>query len=255
MQVKKLEKLEFNNLNLNKLQELKDVLCSNKLYIDNEYLYKIFNLEIVDESQVDEIKRKISLFDSVNLDFLVTPEKCFYDGDTLKCVASKFIKNSETINDLAIRKGVSYALDNIIDASKKLRKLHYCGKNIVVGDMYFDNIIVDDKNKVFFIDVEGYGIEDFKPTFIPNVTSGFYDWMNYRQKRDINMDKVSFLLSLFGVVFEKNIMSIGEYAYDEKSEQLTFLKDLKEVFEDLKYTYHTVPDMPYLYELLPKKVK
>ena len=57
MQVKKLEKLEFNNLNLNKLQELKDVLCSNKLYIDNEYLYKIFNLENVDESQVDEIKR------------------------------------------------------------------------------------------------------------------------------------------------------------------------------------------------------
>ena len=50
-------------------------------------------------------------------------------------------------------------------------------------------------------------------------------------------------------------MSIGEYAYDEKSEQLKFLKDLKEVFEDLKYTYHTVPDMPYLYELLPKKVK
>lgn len=218
MQVKKLEKLEFNNLDLNKLQELKDVLCSNKLYIDNEYLYKIFNLEIVDESQVDEIKRKISLFDSVNLDFLVTPEKCFYDGDTLKCVASKFIKNSETINDLAIRKGVSYALDNIIDASKKLRKLHYCGKNIVVGDMHFDNIIVDDKNKVYFIDVEGYGIEDFKPTFIPNVTSSFYDWMNYRQKRDMNMDRVSFLLSLFGVVFEKNIMSIGEYTYDEKSE-------------------------------------
>ena len=58
MQVKKLEKLEFNNLNLNKLQELKDVLCSNKLYIDNEYLYKIFNLENVDESQVDEIKEK-----------------------------------------------------------------------------------------------------------------------------------------------------------------------------------------------------
>ena len=52
-----MEKLEFNNLNLNKLQELKDVLCSNKLYIDNEYLYKIFNLENVDESQVDEIKR------------------------------------------------------------------------------------------------------------------------------------------------------------------------------------------------------
>lgn len=97
-----MEKLEFNNLDLNKLQELEGVLCSNKLYIDNEYLYKIFNLEIVDESQVDEIKRKISLFDSVNLDFLVTPEKCFYDGDTLKCVASKFIKNSETINDLAI---------------------------------------------------------------------------------------------------------------------------------------------------------
>ena len=41
MQVKKLEKLEFNNLNLNKLQELKDLLCSNKLYIDNEYLYKV----------------------------------------------------------------------------------------------------------------------------------------------------------------------------------------------------------------------
>lgn len=250
-----MEKLEFNKLDLNKLQELEGVLCSNKLYIDNEYLYKIFNLEIVDEDQVDEIKRKISLFDSINLDFLVTPEKCFYDGDTLKCVASKFIKNSETINDLAIRKGVSYALDNIIDASKKLRKLHYCGKNIVVGDMHFDNIIVDDKNKVYFIDVEGYGIEDFKPTFIPNVTSSFYDWMNYRQKRDMNMDRVSFLLSLFGVVFEKNIMSIGEYTYDEKSEQLTFLKDLKEVFEDLKYIYHTVPDMPYLYELLPKKVK
>ena len=47
MQVKKLEKLEFNNLNLNKLQELKDVLCSNKLYIDNEYLYNNdVNIEI-----------------------------------------------------------------------------------------------------------------------------------------------------------------------------------------------------------------
>lgn len=77
MQVKKLEKLEFNNLNLNKLQELKDVLCSNKLYIDNEYLYKIFNLENVDESQVDEIKRKISLFDSVNLDFFSYTRKMF----------------------------------------------------------------------------------------------------------------------------------------------------------------------------------
>lgn len=250
-----MEKLEFKNLDLSKLQKLEGVLCSNKLYINNEYLYKIFNLEIVDENQVCEIKRKISLFDNVNLDFLVTPEKCFYDVDVLKCVVSKFIKNSETINALVVRKGILYTLDNIIDASKKLQKLHYCGKNIVVGDMHFDNIIVDDKNNVYFIDTEGYGIGDFKPTFIPNVTSSFYDWMNYRQKRDINMDKVSFLLSFFGVIFEKNIMSIGEYTYDEKSEKLTFLKDLKEVYEDLKYTYHEVPDMPYLYELLPKKVK
>ena len=46
-------------------------------------------------------------------------------------------------------------------------------------------------------------------------------------------------------------MSISEYSYDEKSEQIKILKDLKDVYLDLRYTYYDVPTVPYFHEIIP----
>ena len=155
-----------------------------------------------------------------------------------------------TLNELLQRKGIVDSLSTLKDASIRLSRLHRDSDRILVGDMHFDNIIIDDKGNNHFIDVESYGIQSLKPSDIPSITYNYYTWMNYYICHSSNMDKISFFLALFSSIFNKNIISVSENEYEIKSKQILILEKLKDVFLDLKYSYAEEPDMPYLYEVI-----
>ena len=248
-----MEIIDYNNINFDKLKKLENILCTNDIYVDGNKIYKIFNQK---DNELNNILEKLKLFESIYLDYFIVPKEIIFKDGNFIGIITRYIKKSDTFGNLSYKNGILSIIENLIDVSYKLKSLHYMSDRIVVGDMHFNNIIVDKDNKNYFIDTEGYGIRDYKPSDIPSITYNFYNWMNYYPKKDRNMDRISFILSFLELIFQKNVMSISEYSYDEKSEQIKILKDLKDVYLDLKYTYYDVPTVPYLHEIIkPNHIK
>lgn len=243
-------KIDYSSIDFDSIKRLKGVLATNYIYLNDDKLYKIFNEKRLLLEEIESINSKIDLFDKIkDLDFLIIPNRKIMDNNNLKGIETKYLKNSLTLNDYIFKNGITKSLENIYDASKKLCKMHNNEAKIIVGDMHFDNILVSN-GKNYYIDTEGYGIYGTKPIFIPAVTNTFYDWMNYKLETDKNMDKVSFWLAFFGSIFEKNVISVGEYTYDTYAEKIEILKQIKDIYLDLKYTYNLIPDMPYFSEVI-----
>lgn len=241
--------INYKNIDFSKMSKLDDISSTNDIYLYKDKIIKIFKK--YSKEQLKELEFKIELFDEkTNFEFLSVPNYIIKKDGIITGTISPFIENSFTLNELLHRKSILEELNVIRDISIKLSKLHNSKSKIVVGDMHFDNVIIDNKNNSYFIDVESYGIDTYKPSDIPSITYNYYTWMNYYLQHSDNMDRISFFLALFSTIFDKNIISVSENEYELKMQDITVLSKLKEVFLDLKYSYAEEPDIPYLYEVI-----
>lgn len=241
--------IDYKDIDFSKLPRLEDVCSVNDIYLSDDKIIKIFKK--YKKEELGNIEKKLELFkEKSTFDFLNIPESIIKQDGNLVGVVLPFIKNSMTLNELLRRKKIIEVLPILIDLSIDLSKLHR--NKILVGDMHFDNIVIDDKNKDNFIDVESYGIESMKPSDMPSITYNYYNWMNYYLHHDANMDRISFFLALFSIIFDKGVISISENEYELKTEEIPILNELEDVFMDLKTQNYNEPDMPYLYELIRK---
>ena len=241
--------IKFEDIDFSKLSKLEDVCSTNDVYLFENKIIKIFKK--YKQEELKDLEKKIELLGEKSyFDFLNIPQEKIIKDNKLSGIVLPFINNSMTLNELLQRKGIVDSLSTLKDASIRLSRLHRDSDRILVGDMHFDNIIIDDKGNNHFIDVESYGIQSLKPSDIPSITYNYYTWMNYYICHSSNMDKISFFLALFSSIFNKNIISVSENEYEIKSKQILILEKLKDVFLDLKYSYAEEPDMPYLYEVI-----
>lgn len=239
--------INYNDIDFSKLSKLDDVCSTNDVYLYDDTIIKIFKKYKKEDLKTLESKLEL-LEEKSNIEFLNLPQSSIKKDGNLVGITLPFINNSMTLNELLQRKGILESMGMLKDASVKLSKLHR--EKIIIGDMHFDNIITDIENTNHFIDVESYGISNYKPIDMPSITYNYYAWMNYYIHQNSNMDKISFFLALFSSIFNKNIISVSENEYEIKSKQLPMLIKLKDIFLDLKYSYSEEPDMPYLYEVI-----
>ncbi len=241
--------IKFEDIDFSKLSKLEDVCSTNDVYLFENKIIKIFKK--YKQEELKDLEKKIELLGEKSyFDFLNIPQEKIIKDNKLSGIILPFINNSMILNELLQRKGIVDSLSILKDASIRLSRLHRDSDKILVGDMHFDNIIIDGKGNNNFIDVESYGIQSLKPSDIPSITYNYCTWMNYYICHSSNMDKISFFLALFSSIFNKNIISVSENEYEIKSEQILILEKLKDVFLDLKYSYAEEPDMPYLYEVI-----
>lgn len=137
-----------------------------------------------------------------------------------------------------------------LNCSNSLQEIHNSEGRPVIGDVQFDNIGVDRAYNHYCFDCDSYGIFNIKPSNISKVLGSYCSYMNYSLTPTQNTDRLSFMLSFFSSIFKKHIYAVSEKEYDEYAEKYPRLKELKDIFIDLKMSYGSIPDVPYLHELI-----
>ena len=69
----------------------------------------------------------------------------------------------------------------------KITKVKEYKWEVIISEV--NSLYTNKDNKNYFIDTEGYGIRDYKPSDMPSITYNFYNWMNHYPKKNRNMDR------------------------------------------------------------------
>lgn len=249
-----MEKIELKEINFNKLNKIECTYHSEgNLYHDKNRVYKLFKSprkKILIQKQ-----RKIELLsDGKKIPNVIMPIDGICSGTKFRGYTMKYINNSIALYDnKKINKDYQRLLPILLEVSQIVKKIHHDSRNIVVGDLSFHNIIVDNNSKPFFVDIDSCKISNLNNEKISALLYGLYKDKNINNiEINKDSDKLSLLLSFLDIIFEKNILNLNMHKYDELAEKIETLKNIKSILINLKYKKY-IPKVPYLHELISDK--
>lgn len=223
------------------------------LYHDNEYLYKIYRslgpVELVNKKEKVSILADGKKLDNVILPRLEVKEKCFFVG-----YGMDYVKNATNLYDYFDKcDDINELLGIVYNISLTLRNIHSDPRNIVVADLHFDNILVDDKGEHYFIDFDGSKIGDIPNECIPGLLKKYIDDYNINLTTMSELtDRFCLVLSLLDRLIAKFRID-DEYDYDKNAEKFKTLANLKFLWQKLQEHKKYIFDVPYVDELIDKE--
>lgn len=148
----------------------------------------------------------------------------------------------------------------LIHASKHLKETHKRSEKIVLGDATFENIMVypNEEGKYIetkFIDFDSIQIGELKSDAVSALLYYYFFIKGFSldfSYLTLDMDKISYLLFFFSLIFDTDIFKIPAYEYDRLSEQLNTLYRLRPIFYYLRQC-SGIPDVPYLHQVIDVK--
>ncbi len=174
------------NIEVDKWKKLNEGGESNIYEYSNNSIAKVFKEEETDEELKKVILSKIFLkrkaLNKINAQCkgykYIIPDAILYDkinyriiGYTMERADGKPIV---TLRDKTEVNKLNLSRDDIIDilitVGEGIEKLH--SQNIFIGDLNGRNILFDSKKNVYFLDLDGMGIDDISPMFY---TDGYID--------------------------------------------------------------------------------
>lgn len=241
MQIINKRDIDFNKLN--KLNWSKST--ESTLYYDEELFYKMF----ADLFLAIRKKKKLMLLNDGNvISDVVIPNILINDGLITSGCAMERIKGARSLYKY---KNSDIFMMLVYLVSLSLKKIHNDPRNIVVGDLHFNNIIVDNKGQHHFIDFDSCMIDGIAADRLPkNLKYYVFDRGNFKFEVGKDTDRFCLFLSTLGAIFGKDIDYISEKEYDEKSEMIYTLKNMRSFFLEVKKNNKGIPDIPYLSELI-----
>ena len=243
-----MEILDVRDIDFAKL-EILDILSSEgSLYFNDNLFYKFYdnltNLELKE-------KKLILLNDDYHRLNAIIPHILIKNKQLLSGCAMKYVKDASSL--IEYKENDNY-IELLYDVSLSLIKIHNDPRNIVIGDLHFNNIIVDKNKKHYFIDFDSCMIDNIPQNRLPN------SLLSYAKSRgyfafdvSCNTDRFCMILSFIHSLFDKSIDSLSLYDYDEKAEQIHTLKNLREYVIEIRKAYNNIPDVPYLHEVISPK--
>ena len=162
-------------------------------------------------------------------------------------------KKGITLSEYEKTHSIEELKDKLIDISLELEEMHQNKEKIILGDINYKNIIVDEKSDDFsFIDFDGVGIKRMEPM---TISAPLFEYLenrkiDYRGKQ--NYDRLAYLLAFYQTVFHKSIDEVSEDEFEMKTDELPFLNRSRYDFKVLKKKNKTVKDMPYFHDIFSK---
>ncbi len=237
--------LDIRDIDFNELEML-DVLSSEStLYYDEKLFYKLYdNLQNIQRKE-----KKILLLNDGNNEFdAVIPHILIKNRLITYGCAMERIKNTNSL--IKYKKSDIFIL-LLYAVSLSLKKIHNDPRNIVVGDLHFNNILIDNKGRHHFIDFDSCMIDGIPHDRIPN---NFMEYVgnrgNFEFKVGQDTDKLCMILSFINSLFGKGIDSLSIDEYDEKAEKIYTLKNLRDIVLGIKNNSFGIPCVPYLHEII-----
>lgn len=249
----------LKNINLKKLIRINAKIASNSTTLtDHKKLkfYKLFNERIVLDYKAEKIldakAEKMILFEELhNIDFVSRAEALIEDDNFTIGYYTNFI-NGTLLYDLH-NLDFKYLLLLLLKVSKHLEILHKQKGNPIIGDFHFQNILIDDKGDDYFTDYDSYGINGINADGISNALYNYCKYMNYKINKNQEYDRLQFMLAFFDLIFQMNVLAIEYPEFKEYMKKYPILEKLEEVYLELNSSYHSLPDMYYLHELIKEE--
>jgi len=239
--------LDIRDIDFSKLDILDVSSSESTIYLDEQLVYKFF-----DDASLSILERKrrklILLNEGEVFSDVVIPNILLQNGKFLNGCAMRKIENSKSL--IKYRSSDIFIL-LLYTISLSLKKIHDDPRNIAVGDLHFNNILIDEKGKHHFIDFDSCLIGGIMQDRLPRSLLQYVSNRNYFDfDVSYKTDKLCMLLSAVNSLYGKEIDSFSMYEYDERSEQIQILKDIKEIVLAVKNNSFGIPDVPYLSEII-----
>lgn len=250
----------LEDINLSKLHKIKGTSHQEStLFHDKTTAYKIFN-DL--EKQARERKQiKVELLgDGVSLPNTLMPkEELFYGHiDEFEGYTMDYKKRTKTLYQKFLEgRDITFFLDIIYNVSKSYQTIHTDPRNIVMSDVHAGNIIIDKEFIPYIIDIDSCKIDGVRNESIPLSLKYYLQNRNlYTSIKEVettpNTDRLCFFMMVLGIIFRKHIDNIHQCEYDEKTEEIIMLKEIRNLFVEIKKS-STIPEVPYFHEVIKER--
>jgi hypothetical protein len=211
----------------------------------NGILYK----EYLNFLSAQKKRRKLELlYNGGTISNTVIPYALITDNFFLSGCAMKYISDSVSLKNCT---DSEFFYKLLYRASLTLKKIHDDPRNIVIGDLHFDNILIDKKLDHYFIDMDSCMVYDIPADRLPNALKYYViNRGNFRFDVGKETDKLCMFLAMIGALFGTSIDFLDMTEYDIKAEQISTLRNMREFVLKIKNNKSGIPDIPYLSDLI-----
>lgn len=243
-----IEVIDYNSI-AHKLRKRKEIHSSESdiCFFSNDItkVYKIFKSEL-DAYELTLKNEKLKLLESKKINSsIVIPDAKIINPD-LVGTRENYIDGLDLCY-ITLLYEIEDVLNILLNISKDLESIHQ-NDGIILSDLNFFNIRIDESKKHYFLDVLSYSIDGIPSNRICTYVAEYLKSKRVKVKASINNDKISFLMETISLLMDEDFFYITNYEFDRASEKIKWLKKLKDVYIDLKN--HYVPEVPYLHELI-----
>ena len=224
------------------------------IYRDGESVYKIFRSD-VPLHQLRRKEKKLEVLDLIrdDLEYAIIPySKCFsiIDGKKTFVGCKMDYVNGNMLFNRQNELNFNIFLRLMIKISKSLKSIHKNSSKIVIGDLSFFNILIDDLLRFYFIDFDSVSVESYTYDRLSPLLSYYYEYRETKVRVNKNSDRLSMLLYFWERIFSLSVWEVSNYEFESKAERLKFLNEIRGLFNELRKVGKIVPYVPYLHEIV-----
>ena len=240
--------INYNEIDFNKLKRLNVKSYECEIYLDEleRKIYKLFYTTIASDAYELTLKlKKLAILNMKKFNnHIIVPDSKIVDPSFVG-TREDYIEGID-LCDAKDKYSDEQILKILLNVSKNIKEIH--GEKIIISDLNFGNIRIDDKGIHHFIDALSYNIKGIPANTISLILSNYLKKHRKKVKGSKNNDKIAFLMLSIQLLLDKYFFDITDYDFEKASETITKLKCLEEIFYDLQSYY--VDDVPYLHELI-----
>ena len=242
-----MDRISYNDIDFNKLTKLDYDSLESDIYIDKEKqkIYKIFKTEDLCELSYKLVK--LDLLQRRNQKGkMIVPDTTIFDRHFCGTI-EKYVPGVN-LDDIFIKyRDINHIMKIFLDASEKIPE---SVEQVVVADLNSANIRIDENDKSHYIDTLSYRVENLDNDTVSYLLKEYLNSKNIQPKKITKeMDKITFLLMYFNLLFNKSVNEISYSEYEKKEDEIKCLKNLYDSFMLIKSRRKKI-DVPYLHEVI-----
>lgn len=250
-----MEEIRLTQLKIEKMNSIKsNHHIESTLYYDNDTLYKIFKKDL-NSGDLKNKKTKVEILAAgPPLPTVVMPIDQIYYNRHFSGYTMKYISNATDLYNFDIKSNPQMFLNILLTISKSLEEIHKDARKIIIGDLSFNNIIVDEQFNPYIVDIDSCKIVGIENETISGLFNEYLcNRKIYHTYGTPNEDRLSMLLSILYMIFRIDIDNIIMYVYDKIAERSETLQNIRSLILEIKNS-ESIPYIPYFHEMIPSSL-
>ena len=245
-----MDKIDIKDIDFDSLKKLRFQGSLATVYKDGSECVKIFKK--MKNFNVETLYDKFMRMDGIKIDGVLMPTCLIMDENGLRGYIMPYYENSVSLNRFCYYPEHMESAE-ILRAVKKasiiLKEIHKNG--IICQDLSFDNILINRNLEIAYCDMDGCWYDELRSECVSKLLKKYL--FDYRGQKIIvskNLDRLSMLLSLFQVMYLREIQKLSDKRYNYLADNLKTMENLRKYANILRDKEELIPDLPYLDDII-----